>query len=115
VLALKSAERHVAIARRWLVVRYVAFFSWTDQGIRNVKDTVKRVREARDAFKGMGVTIESIYWTEGKYDLVGVLSAADEQMVSAAALRVAGAGNVRTRLARAFDEQEMTQILQKAG
>jgi len=30
---------------------YVGLYTWTDQGIRNVKDTVKRVEEARAAFE----------------------------------------------------------------
>jgi uncharacterized protein with GYD domain len=44
---------------------YVGLYTWTDQGIRNVKDTVKRVEEARAAFEKGGARVIAIYCTQG--------------------------------------------------
>ncbi len=97
------------------MARYVVLFDWTDQGVRNAKDTVQRVAQARTAFQSMGVNIETIYWTLGDHDIVGVFDAPDDATLAAALLRLAGAGNVRTKTLRAFDEGEMGTILGQLG
>ena len=97
------------------MARYIALMDWTDQGIRNAKDSVKRSQQARDAFQQMGVTIEAIYWTLGSHDIVAVATAPDGESFAAAMLRLAGAGNLRSTTLRAFDEAEFGAILGKLG
>ena len=97
------------------MARYVVLMDWTDQGIRDAKDSVNRVRQAREAFQTQGITIESVYWTLGSHDLVAVLSAPDGETFAAALLQLAGAGNVRTTTLRAFDESEFGGILGTLG
>ena len=97
------------------MARYVVLIDWTDQGVRNAKDSVARVQQAREAFGALGVTIDAIYWTLGSHDLVAVLSAPDGESCAAATLRLAGQGNVRTTALRAFDEAEFGAILAKLG
>lgn len=94
---------------------YVTLFNWTDQGVRNAKESPDRVQQATSAFGSMGVNITAIYWTQGEYDLVGIVEAPDDQTMAAAVLQLAGAGNVRTKTLRAFNQQEMQQILQRMG
>ena len=90
---------------------YVALVNYTDQGIRSVKDTVQRARAVRAQMEQRGVKLSSIYWTQGRYDLVVTIEAPDELAASAALLGPASAGNVRTETLRAFDEAEMEAIL----
>jgi uncharacterized protein with GYD domain len=97
------------------MARYIALMDWTDQGIRTAKDSVKRSQQAREAFQGMGVTIEAIYWTLGSHDIVAIATAADGESFAAAMLRLAGAGNLRSTTLRAFDEAEFGAILGKLG
>jgi uncharacterized protein with GYD domain len=97
------------------MARFVVLFDWTDQGIHNFKDSVGRVGQARDAFKQLGVEIEQIYWTLGNHDLIAVLTAADGQTLAAALLQLGALGNVRTTTLRAFDEQEMQEVVGKLG
>ena len=97
------------------MARFVVLFDWTDQGVRNAKDSVKRVGDARAAFQKQSITIEAIYWTLGSHDLVGVISAPDGETFAAAMLQVAGEGNVRTTTLRAFDEAEFGAILGQLG
>ena len=97
------------------MVRFVVLFDWTDQGVRNAKDSIKRVGQAREAFQQQGVTIEDVYWTLGSHDLVGIATAPDGETFAAAMLQLAGAGNVRTTTLRAFDETEFAAILAKLG
>ena len=95
--------------------RYVALMSWTDQGVRNAKDTVRRYQDARGQLESMGVKIETIFWTQGRYDIVSVAEAPDDETLAAALLRLAGQGNLRTETMRAFTVEEMSRIAQKLG
>ncbi len=92
---------------------YIVLGNFTDQGIRNVKDTVKRADAVKEAAKKFGVTMKDIVWTLGAYDMVVTFEAADDQAVTAFGLAVGSAGNVRTQTLRAFDRSEMTTILAK--
>ena len=65
---------------------YITLFNWTDQGVRNVKDSPNRIRQAEGHFQQLGVTLTSIYCTMGDYDLVGVLEAPDDQALARALL-----------------------------
>ncbi len=63
----------------------------------------------------MGVTLQTILWTQGRYDLVAVFEAPDEETVAAAMLGLAAQGNLRTETLRAFTAEEMGRVLQKLG
>ncbi len=92
---------------------YVALLTWTDQGARSAKDTVTRQQQSEAAFAEMGVTLKTVYWTQGRYDLVAVVEAPDDAALAAAMLRLAGAGNVRSETLRAFSAEEMQAVLQR--
>jgi uncharacterized protein with GYD domain len=95
--------------------RYVALMSWTEQGVRAAKDTVRRYEEASAALASMGVTVETIFWTQGHYDIVAVAEAPDDETLAVALLRLAGQGNLRTETMRAFSAEEMSRIAAKLG
>ncbi len=97
------------------MARYVVLFDWTDQGVRNAQDTIQRVNQARAAWEPRGVRIEAIYWTLGDHDIVGIIEAPDDATLAGTLLQLAGAGNVRTKTLRAFDETEMQAVLGQLG
>ena len=92
---------------------YVALFNWTDQGIRNVRDTVDRYDRSTELAEKHGVKFEQIYWTVGPHDLVGVFEAADDESVSAFLLELSSAGNLRTTTLRAYSREEMSSVLER--
>lgn len=92
---------------------YVMLANFTEQGIRNVKDSVKRAEAFKETAKAAGVTLKEIYWTLGNYDIVVTAEAKDEAAVTALGLTLAKAGNVRTQTLRAFGPGEMSEILGK--
>jgi uncharacterized protein with GYD domain len=94
---------------------YVALINWTDQGIRQVKETVQRAEQVRGLAEQMGCRMPLLVWTMGRFDLVSVLEAPDDAAASAFALRVAGQGAVRLETFRAFTAEEMTGLLAKLG
>jgi uncharacterized protein with GYD domain len=92
---------------------YVLLVSFTDQGIRNVKDTTKRAEAFREIAKKAGATVKDLYWTLGQYDVVTILEAPDAASVTALGLSVGALGNVRTQTLPAFSAAEMGSILKK--
>ena len=95
------------------MLTYIVLGSFTDQGIRSIKDTAKRADAAKEAAKRFGVTMRDIYWTQGQYDIVSVCEANDEAAISAFGLTLASAGNVRFQTLRALTRDEMNGVLAK--
>jgi uncharacterized protein with GYD domain len=91
---------------------YVTLVSFTDQGIRNVKDSPDRLGAFRAMAEKLGVTIKSFHYTVGTYDAVIVIEGADEAVTSAL-LKVGSLGNIRTQTMRAFSPDEMKAIISK--
>ncbi len=94
---------------------YVVLANFTDQGVRNVKDTVKRADSFRELAKASGATVKEIYWTLGQYDIVATVDAPDDMVVTALGLTLAKGGNVRTQTLRAFSPADMGKILGKVA
>ncbi len=92
---------------------YVLLVNWTDQGVRTARDTVDRYEASRQKLEQMGVTIRETYWTIGPYDIVSIGEAPDDETMTAAALAIAGEGNVRTTTLRAFNPDEARAIIAK--
>jgi uncharacterized protein with GYD domain len=92
---------------------YIMLGKFTEQGIRNVKDTAKRAEALRATAKKVGVTVKELYWTLGKYDVATILDAPDEASVTALGLSVGALGNVRTQTLRAFTAEEIGPILKR--
>ena len=92
---------------------YIALCRFTDQGIRSVKDTTRRAAGVTEAAATFGAEMKQIYWTLGRYDLVTIIEASDEQAATAFMLTIASAGNIRMETLRAFTRDEMGGILGK--
>jgi len=90
---------------------YVVLFNWTDQGIKNFKDSPARVEAATEEMEKSGVRIKDIYWTLGSYDLVGVVEAADAESLTSVLLSLGAQGNVRTTTLRAFGRDEFVRLI----
>jgi len=95
------------------MAKYVSLLQFTDQGVRTVKDTVKRAEAATAEAEKMGVKITDAFWTMGAYDVVILLDAPDDESVSALSLKLGSLGNVKSQTMRAFTREEMERILAK--
>jgi uncharacterized protein with GYD domain len=84
---------------------------FTDQGIRNIKDSPKRAQAARELAKKLGVDIKQIYLTSGDSDLVAIVDTTNGDNVAKFALALGAQGNVRTHTARAWTEDEFTKMV----
>lgn len=94
--------------------KYINLIGWTDQGVKNFKETTKRAEDAAALAAKMGGKL-TVYWTIGAYDIVTLSEFPDDQTATAFLLRAASLGNIRTQTMRAFDAQEMSAIINKAS
>src|SRR5437762_4272078 len=92
---------------------YISLIQFTEQGIRNVKDTVKRGDAAIGEAEKMGVKIIEEFWTMGAYDVVALFEAPDDETMSAFLLKIGSMGNVKSQTLRAFRKQEVEGVLAK--
>ena len=90
---------------------YISLVSYTEQGIANVKDSPKRLDQAREGFEALGVTIKDVYLTMGEHDLVIITEADDPANVARALLATGSMGNVSTTTMLAFDEDAYREIV----
>ena len=85
---------------------FILSLNFTDQGIRNIKESPKRAKVARELAKKMGVEIKQVYLTSGASDLVVLAETENGDNIAKLALAIGSQGNVRTRTARAWTEEE---------
>jgi uncharacterized protein with GYD domain len=92
---------------------YIVLSNFTEQGIRNIKDSPKRAEAFRNMAKKSGVTVKDLFWTLGQYDVVAILEAPDDISVTALGLSLGALGNIRTQTLRAYSEPEIKLVLGK--
>ena len=92
--------------------KYVSLFNWTEQGVKNYRDTVDRADAAQKLASDLGGSFE-LYWTLGEYDIVAISEFPDDETATAFLLGVASQGNLRTKTMRAFDAGDMRGIIAK--
>jgi uncharacterized protein with GYD domain len=94
---------------------YVALGNWTDQGTKDFHGSVQRANAFRESVEQAGGRVRELVWTMGEYDFIIVLEAPDDETAATLVLRVAAAGNVRTKTMRAFDADQMNDIIARTG
>jgi uncharacterized protein with GYD domain len=89
---------------------HISLINFTDQGIRNVKDSPNRAEAFMGLASKLGLQVKSMYWTAGNYDLVVVTEGSDEAAM-AALLTTGTMGNVRSQTLRAYSASEIKKII----
>ena len=93
---------------------YVILANFTDQGIRDAKNLLKRAKAFREmAESKFGVKVKEMLWTLGAFDVIVIVDAPDEKSSTALSLALASLGNVKTQTLRAFNADELKDIIAK--
>jgi uncharacterized protein with GYD domain len=92
---------------------YISLVSWTEQGIRNLKESPARADATAELAASVGGKLVQLYWTVGPYDIVSIIEAPDDETAAALSLTVGSRGAVRTTTLRAFGREEFERIIAK--
>ncbi|ASJ59995.1 GYD domain-containing protein [Sinorhizobium meliloti] len=90
---------------------YVLLLNWTELGIRNVRESPKRLDAARRQLEEMGGSFKDFYLTMGEHDMVAICEAPDDAVAARFAITLGMSGNVRTRTLKAFPEAAYRELI----
>ena len=90
---------------------YLIQSQWTDQGIRSVKDSAKRLDLGKKKLKEMGGEIKAFYLTTGPYDMLAVVDVPNDEVLAVHLLWLGSQGNLRTQTVKAFTEDQFRNIV----
>jgi uncharacterized protein with GYD domain len=88
--------------------------NWTSQGIGGLPAWRDRVEESERVIGERGGRLIDIYVTLGRFDLVEVFEAPDDETAYGILLDLARHGNVRTETLRAFTRDEAEKIVRES-
>ncbi len=92
---------------------YVMLVNWTAQGVKNVRESPQRLAAARKLIEAAGGKMTGFYLTMGRYDMVIIVEAPNDEAVATVALSLGSAGNIRTETMKAFPEGQYRDIISK--
>jgi uncharacterized protein with GYD domain len=94
---------------------YLSLLNWTDQGIRNIKDSPKRLEAVKKTLIDLGGELKAFYMLQGAYDLALISELPNDEALAKLVLKIGAAGNVRTATMRAYPEAEYQKIISALG
>ncbi len=90
---------------------YIALLEWTQKGMENIKQSPKRLEQAKAATKAAGGEMKAFYMTMGQYDMVGIIEAPTDEAYAKVMLAIGSSGAVKSQTLRAFTEAEYGKII----
>ena len=90
---------------------YITLAKFTQKGIEEIKNGPNRLDEAKKMFEAMGAKIKDFYLVTGKYDMLVIVEAQDDETIAKLALIIGSKGTSRTVTFRAFTENEYRKII----
>jgi uncharacterized protein with GYD domain len=90
---------------------YISLMKWTSQGLGGLPAWRDRIEEGERAITERGGKFVDAYVTLGRYDLVEIFEAPDDETAYKCLLEVARHGNVTTETLRAFTREEAEEIV----
>jgi uncharacterized protein with GYD domain len=92
---------------------YVILWNWTDQGIRTVKDSPKRLASFKAELEKAGGKLIIEYYTMGQYDGIVIVEAPTDDTIMSIMLSDASKGNFRSISLKAFPVSEASKTIEK--
>ena len=90
---------------------YIMLASYTQKGIEEIKESPARLDAAKQAFQAMGAELKEFYLVMGRYDMLVIGEAPDDETAAKLALAIGSRGSVRTETLKAFSEDEYRKII----
>jgi uncharacterized protein with GYD domain len=91
---------------------YIILWNYTDEGIKNVKESPKRGDAFKSKLENIGGKLIETYYTFGKYDGVSVVEVPNDETLMSCLLSIESQGHARTVTLKAFSYDEASKIMQ---
>jgi uncharacterized protein with GYD domain len=92
---------------------YVTLMRWTSQGIAGLPAWRERVEEGQRIIASAGGTLVGVYVTLGRYDVVEIFEAPDDELAVEILLKLQRFGAEHTETLRAFTREEAEEIIRR--
>lgn len=86
---------------------------WTTQGLAGLPGWRERVEEGQRTIEEAGGTLVGVYVTLGRYDVVEIFEAPDDDIAVEILMKLQRYGAEHTETLRAFTRQEAEEIVKK--
>lgn len=90
---------------------YMTLVHYTQQGIESIKDSPARLDTAKALYRSLGGEIKSFYLAMGKYDVIFISEAPDDETATKLVLTIGSTGAIRTETLRIFTEEEYRKLI----
>jgi uncharacterized protein with GYD domain len=90
---------------------YITLMKWTSQGLGGIPAWRDRVEEAERAIQQRGGKLIDAYVTLGRFDVVEIFEAPDDETAYQILIEVARHGQVTTETLRGFTREEAENIV----
>ena len=92
---------------------YINLVNWTDQGIKNIKEAPQRMDAFKKLVEDEGGKLKGFYFTMGKYDIVTIIDAPNDEALANILLNTGSKGSIRSETMKAFTEEQFRNIVTK--
>jgi uncharacterized protein with GYD domain len=92
---------------------YVSLMRWTSQGIAGLPAWRERVEEGQRYIEEAGGTLVGVYVTLGRYDVVEIFEAPDDETAMLILMKLQRFGAEHTETLRALTRDEAEEIIRR--
>jgi uncharacterized protein with GYD domain len=92
---------------------YVILGNWTQKRIETIKNLPEGMKEGIKTFESYGVKIKQLVFTMGRYDVVAIGEAPDEEAMTKALLSWGSQGLLRTETLTGFSPEKMVELVKE--
>ena len=93
------------------MAKYISLVKYTAKGIENIKESPSRLEAFKQLCESMGAKVEGFYLTMGRYDLVVIVDAPDQETISKIILTTSSRGAISTETLPALAEEEYRKVI----
>ena len=104
-------ETHSGYFRR--VPHYISLMRWTTQGVAGLPAWRERVEEGERTIEEAGGSLIGVYVTLGRYDVVEIFEAPDDEVAIEILMKLQRHGAEHTETLRAFTREEAEAIIRR--
>ena len=92
---------------------YVSLMRWTSQGLAGLPGWRERVEEGERLIEAAGGRLIGVYVTLGRYDVVEIFEAPDDEVAVEILMKLQRFGAEHTETLRAFTRDEAAEIVRR--